>query len=153
MSEKDHCKVSNCCVMLYGHSTYGAVKSYQEFYNQIVPASVVGNLQGDGREGWTRETLVLQGDTRVRLRRGERRWKMCFSSKLARVDDEGLEVPRAIQDLGDPTQVKVPVEHLRALSDLGVPKLVQGPRGMPSATLGPDRLSTRPSPLRWARSL
>ena len=68
MSEKDHCEVSNCCVTLYGHSTYGAAKSYQESQNQIVPASVIGNLQGDGREGWTRETLMLQGDTRVRLR-------------------------------------------------------------------------------------
>ena len=47
---------------------------------------------------------MLQGDTRVRLRWGERRWKMCFSGMLARVDDEGLEVPRAIQDLGDPTR-------------------------------------------------
>ena len=153
MSEKDHCKVSNCCVMLYGHSTYGAVKSYQEFYNQIVPASVVGNLQGDGREGWTRETRMLQGDTRVRLRRGERKWKMCFSGRLARVDDEGLEVPRAIQDPGDPTRVWVLVERVRALSDLGVPKLVHRPQGKPSTTLGPDHLPPRPSPLRWARSL
>jgi hypothetical protein len=78
---------------------------------------------------------------------------MCFGDKLARVDDEGLEDPRAIQDLGDPTRAWVLVERVRALSDLGVPKLVHGPQGKPSATLGPDRLSTRPSPLHWARLL
>jgi hypothetical protein len=48
---------------------------------------------------------------------------------LARVDDEGLKVSRANQDLGDPTWVQIFSERVCALPDFNIPKLFRSRKG------------------------